>query len=55
MNVEQLIKVLSEMDKDKVVIITEPSGIGWTNVGTVEERECDIIIKQDGDGLFHDS
>jgi len=55
MNVKELIEVLSKMDADKVVILTEPSGIGWTNIGTVEESECDVKIKEDDNGLFHDS
>jgi hypothetical protein len=55
MNVKELIEVLSKMDGDKIVILAEPSGIGWTNIGTVEEGECEVKIKEEGDGLFHES
>ena len=55
MTVKKLIETLSKMDKDKVVIITEPNGIGWTNIGKVVEGECDVKIMEDDDGLFHES
>lgn len=43
------------MDSEKIIILTEPSGKGWTNIGSIEECESTIKIKEDGDGLFHDS
>lgn len=55
MNVQDLIETLSKMDKDKIVIMTEPSGIGWTNIGKVVESECDVKIMEDDNGLFHES
>ena len=55
MTVQDLIETLSKMDKDKVVIITEPSGIGWTNIGKVVEGECDVKIMEDDNGLFQES
>ena len=55
MTVQYLIETLSKMDKDKVVIITEPSGIGWTNIGKVVEGECDVKIMEDDNGLFQES
>ena len=53
MTVQKLIEILSKIDKDKMVIITEPSGIGWTNIGKVVECECDVKIMEDDNGLFH--
>jgi hypothetical protein len=53
MTVKELIKVLSEMDENKVVIISEPDQIGWTNIGKVIEEECQIKIVQDDSELFH--
>lgn len=53
MTVKELIKVLSEMDKNKVVIISEPDQIGWTNIGKVIEEECQIKIVQDDTELFN--
>ena len=55
MTVQDLIERLSKMDKDKIVIMTEPSGIGWTNIGNVVEGECDVKIVEDDNGLFHES
>ena len=55
MTVKDLIGILEKMDGDKVVIMTDPDGIGWTNVGNVVEEQCDVKIMEDGDGLFHDS
>jgi hypothetical protein len=55
MTVKDLIKILEKIDGDKMIIMTDPDGIGWTNVGAVVEGECDVKIMEDGDGLFHDS
>lgn len=54
MTVLELIETLSKMDKDKIVIITEPNGIGWTNIGKVLEGECTIKIMEDDNGLFQE-
>ncbi len=55
MNVGELIEKLKIMDKDKVVILTEPSGIVWTNIGKIEEDEYGVKIIEDDNGLFHES
>jgi hypothetical protein len=55
MTVQNLIEKLSDMDKDKIVIMTEPNGIGWTNISKVVEGECDVKIIEDDNGLFHES
>lgn len=54
MTVGDLIEKLSQMDKNKVVILTEPGGIGWDNVGLVLEESCQVKITMDGEGLFHE-
>lgn len=35
MTVRDLIKILEKIDGDKMVIMTDPDGIGWTNVGDI--------------------
>ena len=53
MTVKELIDVLSKIDNDKIIIMTEPNGIGWTNIGKIIEEECQIKIVQDDTELFH--
>jgi hypothetical protein len=53
MTVKQLIKVLSVMDENKVVILYEPKQIGWTNIGKVVEEECQVKIVEDDTELTH--
>jgi hypothetical protein len=55
MTVKQLIEQLSKLDQDKIVIITEPDGKGWDNIGIVIEQESDVAIRMDGNGLFQES
>lgn len=55
MTVNELIEELSKIDGDKMVILTEPDGIGWDNVGQIIEEECQVKITMDGNGLFQDS
>ena len=55
MTVEELIEELSKIDGNKMVILTEPDGIGWDNVGQIIEEECQVKITMDGNGLFQDS
>lgn len=55
MNVAELIKELEKLDKDKVVILTEPDGIGWDNIGKVIEGKSTVKIIMDGNGLFQES
>lgn len=54
MTAGNLIKILETMDSEKIVILTEPSGKGWTNIGSVEDCESTIKIKEDDNGLFQD-
>ena len=54
MTAGNLIKILETMDSKKIVILTEPSGKGWTNIGIVEDCESTIKIKECDNGLFHD-
>lgn len=53
MTVKELIDVLSKIDNDKIIIMTEPNGIGWTNIGKIIEDECQVKIVEDDNGLFH--
>jgi hypothetical protein len=46
---------LKECDPDKIVVSTEPDGIGWDNIGMVIEGSLDVKITMDGDGLFQES
>jgi hypothetical protein len=55
MNVAQLIKELEKCDKDKIVVLTEPDGKGWDNVGAVIEEKSTVSIIMDGNGLFQAS
>jgi hypothetical protein len=55
MTVKHLIKILEKIDGDKIVVITDPDGISWTNVGDVVEEKCEVKIIEDGDDPFHDS
>jgi hypothetical protein len=53
MTVEHLIKVLSNMDKDKIVVMTDPGGIGWGNIEKVIEEGSVVKIMEDDGGPFH--
>lgn len=55
MTVKQLIDKLKDMDQDKVVILSEPDGIGWDNVGLISDDGTLVKIHMDGNGLFQDS
>ncbi len=55
MTVEHLIEKLKDMDKDKVVVMLDPSEIGWTNIDNVEECESEVRIYEGVNGLFHES
>ena len=47
MTAKDLISELSKMDPDKIVILTDPDGIGWSNIGKVTEGLYDIKISED--------
>ena len=55
MTVNNMVEILSRIGGDKVIIITEPDGIGWDNVGEIIEEECIVKITMDGNGLFQES
>jgi hypothetical protein len=55
MTVKELIEQLIKCDQDKVVILTEPDGIGWDNIGLVIENVSTVKILMDGNGLFQES
>jgi len=55
MTVGNLIEKLSKISEHKIVVMTEPSGIGWTNIGKIEDCEFTVKIIEDDTGLFHDS
>jgi hypothetical protein len=52
MTVQELREELKYISDDKVVIITEPDGLGWTNVSEIEEDEGCVKIIQDNKPLF---
>ncbi len=52
MTVDQLIKKLSTMDKDKIVLIGDSDGVGWDNIGKVIEKSSTAIIVHDEHVLF---
>jgi hypothetical protein len=54
MTVEHLIRVLSNIDKDKVVVMTDPDGIGWDNIEKVIEEGSVVKIMTDDGGPFQD-
>jgi len=53
MKVQELIDILSKIDGNKIIIMTEPNGIGWTNIGKIIEDECQVKIIEDDNDLFH--
>ena len=55
MTVKELIEELKKCDQDKVVVLAEPDGNGWDNVGVIIENVSTVKILMDGDGLFHKS
>ena len=55
MTVQELINELELLPKDKVVILTEPDGVCWDNIGNVIEEESTVKITMDGDGLFQNN
>ena len=52
MTVAELIKQLEKLPKDKIVILTEPDGVGWDNVGKVIEEVSTVKIIIDRNILF---
>jgi hypothetical protein len=54
MTVQELINALEKLPKDKIVVLTEPDGIGWDNVGKVIEDVSTVKITMDGNNPFED-
>jgi len=54
MSVEELIKVLEKLPKNKIVVLTEPDGVGWDNIGRVYEDVSTVKITMDGNHPFED-
>lgn len=52
MTVDDLIKILEKLPKDDVVILTEPDGIGWDNIGKVYKESSSVKITMDGNSPF---
>lgn len=44
MTVQELINTLEKLPKDKIVVLTEPDGIGWDNIGKVIEEGSTVKI-----------
>ena len=54
MTVQELIKALEKLPKDKIVILTEPDGVCWDNIGKVYEDGSSVKITMDGENPFDD-
>lgn len=54
MTVKELITALEKMPENKIVVLTEPNGIGWDNVGQVIEDGSTVKITMDGNHPFED-
>ena len=54
MTVKELIEQLKKCNQDKVVILTEPDGKRWDNIGVVIENVLTVKITMDGKTLFDD-
>lgn len=52
MTVQELINALENLPKDKIVVLTEPDGIGWDNIGQVIEDVSTVKITMDGNNPF---
>lgn len=54
MTVQELINALEKLPKNKIVVLTEPDGIGWDNIGHIIESGNIVKITMDGNNLFDD-
>ena len=55
MTVKELIIELEKLPEYKIVVLTEPNGIKWDNIGRVIEDIGEIRIQMEGSGLFQES
>ena len=53
MTVDELIKKLEKIPKQKIVILTDPDGKGWDNVGKIIEADSCVKITISGNVLFN--
>ena len=53
MTVEELIKKLTTLPKDHIIVITDPEQKGWANIEKVIKNESTVNLVQEGEGLFH--
>lgn len=54
MTVEELITALERLPKHKIVVLTDPDGDGWDNIGSVIEDTSTVKITMDGNHPFED-
>lgn len=54
MDVKQLISKLETLNPDKIVVLTEPDGIGWDNIGDVIDDIGTVKITMCGNIPFED-
>ena len=54
MTVQELINELEKLPKHKIVVLTEPDGVGWDNIGKVIEESSTVKITMDGEPPFQD-
>ena len=52
MTVQELISTLENLPKNKIVVLTEPDGIVWDNIGQVIEDGSTVKITMDGNNPF---
>jgi hypothetical protein len=45
-------KRIGKLPKDKIVVLTEPDGITWDNIGKVYEEGSTVKITMDGNNPF---
>ena len=50
MTAKELIKALSTIDEDKIVVLTD--GHGWSNIDLVDEKQCVVEISMDMGPVF---
>lgn len=55
MNNKEALEKLTTLDKDKIVVLCDPDGIGWTNIGKIIEDDGEIkIIASKSNSPFSD-
>ena len=54
MTVKELITTLEKMPEDNIVVLTEPDGVAWDNIGQVIEDGSIVKITMDDYNPFED-